>query len=354
MKENTKYIVLYEKIKSDIISGVYKSGDKIPGEKGLAEKYDISRQTVRQALSILEQNGLIERRQGSGTYVAEIVTKKKRTWNIGVVATHISEYIFPSILRGIESELSESGFFPVLCATHNRVDNERKILEDFLKKPIDGLIVESTKSALPSPNMNLYKEFESRGIPVVFFNNYYPEYGDCTHVIMDDKNGGRLAANHLISNGHTKIGGLFKSDDIQGLKRYEGMLQGLLENNITINDEWVFWFNSDNRNYIFEEEADAIEKCIRECSGIIAYNDEIAIKLINFLTARGYRIPKDKSIISFDNSLLSEVSTVKITSLDHPKEILGSAAARKLVAMLEGKREKSLVMDWSIVKKDSA
>ena len=141
MKEKSKYLMLAGIIKEEISAGVYKSGEKIPGENKLAERYMMSRQTVRQALALLEKDGKIERRQGSGTYVADSFISKARTWNVGVIATYISEYIFPSIMRGIESELTENGFSPILCATQNRVDSERRILEDLMKKSIDGLIV---------------------------------------------------------------------------------------------------------------------------------------------------------------------------------------------------------------------
>ena len=152
MKEKAKYIHLFEELKRRILQGEYQNGQRLPGENEMAGEFAMSRQTVRQALSLLEQEGFIQRRQGSGTYVRRVERRRERSWNVGVMATYISEYIFPSILRGIEGELSEEGFFPLLSATKNRVDNERRILEDYMEKRVDGLIVEGTKSALPNPN----------------------------------------------------------------------------------------------------------------------------------------------------------------------------------------------------------
>ena len=142
MKEKAKYIHLFEELKRRILQGEYQNGQRLPGENEMAGEFSMSRQTVRQALSLLEQEGFIQRRQGSGTYVRRVERRRERSWNVGVMATYISEYIFPSILRGIEGELSEEGFFPLLSATKNRVDNERRILEDYMEKRVDGLIVE--------------------------------------------------------------------------------------------------------------------------------------------------------------------------------------------------------------------
>lgn len=168
MKEKAKYIHLFEELKRRILQGEYQNGQRLPGENEMAGEFSMSRQTVRQALSLLEQEGFIQRRQGSGTYVRRVERRRERSWNVGVMATYISEYIFPSILRGIEGELSEEGFFPLLSATKNRVDNERRILEDYMEKRVDGLIVEGTKSALPNPNLHLYEKLKEMGIPVVF------------------------------------------------------------------------------------------------------------------------------------------------------------------------------------------
>lgn len=115
MKEKAKYIHLFEELKRRILQGEYQNGQRLPGENEMAGEFAMSRQTVRQALSLLEQEGFIQRRQGSGTYVRRVERRRERSWNVGVVATYISEYIFPSILRGIEGELSEEGFFPALC-----------------------------------------------------------------------------------------------------------------------------------------------------------------------------------------------------------------------------------------------
>ena len=68
----------------------------------------------------------------------------------------------------------------------------------------------------------------------------------------------------------------------------------------------------------------------------------------------GVRIPMDKSIIGFDNSSISELSPVRITSVTHPGELLGKEAAKRLLEMIEsGIRSKSLVMDVDLIIKDS-
>lgn len=355
MKEKAKYIHLFEELKRRILQGEYQNGQRLPGENEMAGEFAMSRQTVRQALSLLEQEGFIQRRQGSGTYVRRVERRRERSWNVGVMATYISEYIFPSILRGIEGELSEEGFFPLLSATKNRVDNERRILEDYMEKRVDGLIVEGTKSALPNPNLHLYEKLKEMGIPVVFFNSYYPALQGCVSVTMDDRQGGIDAVEYLVARGHRRIGGIFKSDDMQGLARYDGYTRGLLRHGITLQDQWVTWFNSESRDNLLTDEygVSRLLGKIASCTAVVCYNDTVAVKLEKAFAAHGVRVPQDKAIISFDNSQLGELASVGLTSFDHPKESLGACAARKLISMMSGREETSTVMDWGLAERNS-
>ena len=62
----------------------------------MCEKFSISRQTARQAISVLEKEGLILKKQGSGTYVSQIFSEAKTiSKNIGLVTTNLDDYIFP-------------------------------------------------------------------------------------------------------------------------------------------------------------------------------------------------------------------------------------------------------------------
>ncbi|RAZ11951.1 GntR family transcriptional regulator, partial [Klebsiella oxytoca] len=70
-----------------------------------------------------------------------------------------SDYIFPSILRGMETVLSANSSAPLLFATQNQLSVERKILQTLLTmKELDGVLVEGTKTALPNPNLDLYQK----------------------------------------------------------------------------------------------------------------------------------------------------------------------------------------------------
>ena len=168
----TKYEAVAQAIKTDIENGVYTEGQAIPTEELLAAQYDVSRQTIRKALALLVEDDLIIKRQGSGS----VVRPKRlnpRTGKIAVVATYISDYIFPSQLRAVDEVLSENKYTAVLSATRNRVCNERAILEEILKNPVDGILIEGTKSAMPNPNF--VRKAYRHGYPGSFFQRILPD-----------------------------------------------------------------------------------------------------------------------------------------------------------------------------------
>ena len=350
-----KYQAVADLLRHDIAAGVYRDGDTLLTEAELKDKFGVSRQTVRQAISLLESDGLVIRRRGSGTYVTHGPRKHHGMLNVGVITTYITDYIFPSIVRGIESVLSAENCMMNLSATYNRTDHERALLQRFLDSPLDGLIVEGTKTAMPNPNIALYERLLERNIPFVFMNGYYPEVPNAAHVITDDAAGGRMAVEYLISKGFRRIGGVFKSDDMQGHLRYRGFSEALQEHSLPVCDAAVCWFSTENKRRFLQDETGSafLASLAGHADALVCYNDEIALYVMEALKSMNLSVPKDISIISFDNSAYAAICHPKLTTLEHPKDAFGRAAATKLLQLIAGEHVESIEMPWSLVERES-
>ncbi len=344
---NHKYAELAAGLRADIRNGKYRDGEKLPSENELAATTGCSRQTVRQAIGILESEGLLDRIQGSGTFARNPAPKREKTNNIAVVTTYIGEYIFPDILRGINDVLSENGYTPLLYATGNRIDNERRILSDLINKPIDGLIVEGTKTALPNPNIDIYEKMAVMGIPVVFINGWYSDLRRSVYVAADDKAGGRMACERLLKSGHRHIAGIFKSDDIQGHNRYAGYIEALRDAGLIAEKQHVMWFTTEDRE---SQISTGIVQLLEGCDALVCYNDEVAIAVLNKLgacrSANKTALLKQIEIVSFDNSTYAQMSSTPFVSLSCPKLEIGTGAAKKIIGLLNNMSEKSEVFPW--------
>ena len=106
-EDGTKYAKLMEYIKDEIIMGRIKPGDQIPPKITLALKLSLSRHTVRKAISMLANEGYLYTEHGRGTFCKDRSISRTNSRNIGVMTTYISEYIFPRVIQGIDSVLSE-------------------------------------------------------------------------------------------------------------------------------------------------------------------------------------------------------------------------------------------------------
>lgn len=333
--EKPKYQQLKDYIIETIKSSELSAGDKIDSENVLAERFDISRHTIRQAIGELVNEGWLYRVQGKGTFVNRRPDEKPRNSRIiGVITTYLNDYIFPSIIRGIYNTLSENAYNIVLGCTYNQHEKERACLENLLSQDIAGLIVEPTKSALPNPNIELYKKFSRLSIPILFIHGCYRDL-DYSYIVEDDAAAGCIATKHLIDLGHKKIAGIFKMDDIQGHYRFSGFQKAHIESGLQISDSRILWFGTDEIETKFSSTGDYLKDLLSQCTAVVCYNDQIALKVMDAVRGNNLSIPEDISIVSFDDSQLAQVSEVKLTTVAHPKEKLGIEAAKAIINMIE-------------------
>ncbi len=322
-------------IRGQVESGKFLPGQKMYSENELKEKFRLSRQTVRHAISVLESEGVLVRRQGSGTYINDRrQTNLKNKTRISVVTTYVDGYIFPKTIQGIENILFENGYSVQIAFTNNQIGRERTILEDILSRDeVAGVIMETTKSGIPNPNLALYEKLQAKGIPVLFINSYYPLL-PIPHVSLNDKMAGYKAAKYLLDCGHRKIGGIFKLDDGQGHLRYAGYLEALKEAGMEEDDSHIIWVDTVGMMNL-EECRDMILNRFGSCSAVVCYNDQIAFEFVQVLEKEGIGVPEHISIVSVDDSELTVLGDVALTSIPHPMDKLGEKAALNLLQMIE-------------------
>lgn len=340
MTENgkPKYFTLMEELKEEIISGRIQPGEKLPSENQFTVQYSLSRHTVRKALSLLEQEGYIEACHGKGTFCSEKMRHMKKSRNIAVVTTYISDYIFPRLIQGIDNVLSEQGYSIILKNTGNSRQKEAKCLEELLQKDIDGLIIEPSKSQLSCLHPGLYENLEKYQIPYIFIQGIYTEMKDKPHILMDDARGGYLVTKYLLEQGHRRITGFFKADDIQGIQRHKGYVRALQEAGIPYDPDLVVWFHTEDRR---SKPSMMVKEMVKTGSlphGIVCYNDQIAVQVIESLEDCGLQVPKDISVTGYDNSLYAQRGT-GITTIAHPQERLGEMAAELILEKINGVSE---------------
>ncbi|WP_160031545.1 GntR family transcriptional regulator [Paenibacillus sp. An7] len=337
-----KYQFIIDDIKSNILSGIYNVGEQIPTESALQEQYQVSRQTVRKAILELSNEGFLRSEKGSGTYVSNQYRSKSNGNSnnkiIGVITTYISDYIFPSIIRGIEGRLNEDNYSLLLASTNNDVAQEKKALEMMLSYGVDGLIVEPTKSNLYNPNIAYYLTFKEQDVPFIMINAYYEEL-EVPFFCLDDVQSSYLATKELISKGHKKIGIISKMDDLQGKYRMKGYIKALGEAKLRFQPEQVLSFDTESKQNLSVNIKNFLIENRDVLTAIVCYNDEVGLEVVNVCRQLDISIPNELSIIGQDNSYIAKNANIKLTTLTHPQEQMGRDAADWVIKKLQGKKD---------------
>lgn len=340
MGQKPKYMEICDWIKAQIDRRELCPGDRIYSENELMQIFSVSRQTVRHAISRLELDRLVVRRRGSGTYISGspgFAGQGGHSRQLAVVTTYIDEYIFPKIIKAIEKEVSGEGYSIQVASTRNSIETERIILSRLAgENLISGLIVESVRSALPNPNIYLYKELIRQQIPVVFLNSYYPDL-QAPHVSMNDRQAGKRAARFLIEKGHTQLGAVFKGDDGQGHLRYLGFIEAMLEAGIEIREEDILWITTGYEKELADRRNSWL-KMAERVTACLCYNDTVAGQFMDMCLEAGMRVPEDISIMGIDDADTSKDLPVPLSTVHNPLRKLGELSAQVVMKMVQGEQ----------------
>lgn len=353
-----KYESLARLLTEQISHNLKKGISRLPTEAELCRQHHVSRQTVRSALALLHAQGIIASRQGSGSYATGLSDDAGRNI-IPILIYSQQEYLYPSLLSDILTELAPNGYRLKVCTTRNSTCAEREHLLTLLDDPPRIVVVEGCRSALPNPNLDLYAQLRQRHTALLFLHSQYAALSDAVCIKDDNYYGGYLLAEHLTAFGHTRIAALLKIDDIQGHERYEGISACLRDQGLFLKDENTGWFTSLDIEAL-ELRQDTrflthfLQNCLRDCSAVICHNDEIAYWLIQETIHAGIQVPQKLSVVCFESSYLSELSPVRITALAHQPHETGRSVASCIIQILKGIPAVSQEIPWQLVRRESS
>ena len=353
---SSKYRMLAEQLRKQLPEFAARGG-RLPTEEQLTQSFGLSRQTVRHALQLLTDEGLIERRHGSGSYVKKL-GRVSDSMQIAVITSFLDDYIFPGILHDAQNLFAQAGYSTLVYATENRVGTERHILTKLLDMKINAILIEGSKTALPTPNADLYQQLRDQGVAILFLHGIYSNLPGFPCVMDNNYSGGYQLTRYLTEKGHRQFAGIFKSDDLQGPQRYQGMVDALRDSMIPIPDRSICWYDTEQRRSMVDNQQldflrDIIKQRLGSATAVVCYNDEIAHLLIRCLIEAGRRVPEDVVVVSFDNSYYSQIGPVPITSLGHKGVRTGKVAAQALLGMLRDEQPPDFSLEWEIVERVS-
>ena len=203
------------------IRGNLKPGGRFFPEKRLAERFGVSTLTVARAIAVLVNKGLLERRQGSGTYATAQVGAAADSVSVGVVVAHLDSSFFSEITAGIEEMAFERGCRLLFCNSADDPEKERMHLLNLASiTAVRGIIVEAGRV---TSRDRFWSERPSVDKPVVIVNSQDLNYSRDL-VYSNDEDGVHAVVHQLHAAGYQRLFFLCDHDDDPNFKlREEGV-----------------------------------------------------------------------------------------------------------------------------------
>lgn len=282
---------------------------------GKAKLHRLSDEVVQRIQSVIEES-----RYTPNLHARAIGLKK--TFLVGVVSPNPKFNSFwNEIFAGIETTLRLSDYHMILGVSEDSFAKEREIFEFMLRKGVDGIICQPAIAADGSVSSQLRDTAER--IPVV---SILASVAGFPCVRTDDELGGRLAAQHLVDMGHSKIAylGLLSETKTHPLNaRFNGAKDVLSGLGLALP--------------AFPSVQEFMEN-VDEFSAVFCYSDFIAGDLYKACMANGVRIPDDISVVGFDNMGFTRFFHPALTTIHQAKEEIGVEAAKLVLSEISKTR----------------
>lgn len=251
-----------------------------------------------------------------------------RSHLLGLVVPDLMHSYFAEIAKAIEVVARAANYEVVICNTEENADSELREVEA-LRYRTDGLII---ASAVPINKSEKYRRFLKEGTKIVLVDRYFKNIR-CPAVTTDDVEVGRLATEHLIRQGHRRIGHLRGSDIAVAVNRLEGYVQALTKHRLRVDERLI------RRCGFFESDGyAAMQAWMAEGtvpSALFAANDPIAIGAMRALQEAGISVPEKVAVVGAGNIHYGDMLQVPLTTITWDKAGMGQQATKLLLDALD-------------------
>lgn len=251
---------------------------------------------------------------------------------IGLIIPDASNLYFAEYARKIEDFGFKAGYSVIICNSDNEKEKEKAYIDTLVSKQVDGVVFISAGGY--SENIQVFKE---KNIPVVFADrDVHSEFADV--VLLDNEQGAFDATSYLIKNGHTIIGCITGPNYLSSSEqRFRGFVRALNDLNVSFFPDLVtsgkFTISSGFTSFEI-----LYQKKLKP-TAIFVFNDMMAIGAINNAISKGLSIPKDISIIGFDNIELSATIRPSLTTIEQPIETMAQAVIDLLIERIQAENK---------------
>jgi GntR family transcriptional regulator of arabinose operon len=352
-----KYRQIVDSLRASITSGQYRNGGRLPSEAELVRRFGVSRMTAVKAVQQLQQEGLLIRRAGSGTYAAETQRGTKPVFGLIIPDLGQTE-IFEPICKGMTETPTAAGSQTwSLAWGHSAMPSANKELESehlcqqYVEQNVSGVFFAPLEFGQQRDQVNrrVLKTLKAARIPVVLLDRgvtKYPEPSEYDIVGLDNRRAGFLMCEHLIKQGARRVGFLAREGSAATVDdRISGCREALFTHGIDLPVSRIMRGDP--------ADLTALSEWIKsqKLDAILCANDLTAAKLMRSLHGLGISVPADLKIAAFDDVRYAELLPVPLTTLRQPCPEIGAAAVAAMLDRIAnpGLPPRSILLNGQIV-----
>lgn len=246
-----------------------------------------------------------------------------RDRTIGVVVDSIADVFFAALVAQIEAELDAHGYRCLISSSNRDPEREIETVHNLVQRRCAGIILSPT-------SRNALRGARLGGVPIVFVDRI-GEAPNSQSVVADDEGLTRLATQHLIEHGHTRIAVLSDTPAIETTRaRHEGYRATMDEAGIAIDDRLIRTDCSDAPD-VLPALTDLLALADPP-TALISTNTRLSLGLLPALHQFGRT---DLALISYGDFPMAESLSPAVTVIDHSPRAIGTAAATAMLARME-------------------
>jgi len=322
---------LYEQIYEILLNEIRKKNfkDRLPTERELAERFQVSVITVKQAISKLVHDKILYRRPRKGTFISKNAKLPYRKGtddicfaiNSDIKAGLYDPYYY-KILETIEKRLNEYSYHIVFSLLEEGTMQDSSMLDRIKQSGFRAFLIAG----------DVKREFvdflkSNKLDPILIESNLRDE--DLNIITVENETGAYEMTSFLIRQGHKKIAYLGgRTVETSSNERFEGYKKALEDNKITFNPELVVFkgLHIDNG---FEGMKELLNRKV-DFTAVFCVTDNVALGAMNAIKAAGFEIPDNISVTGFDDIDISSHIVPKLTTMRIDRTRMGNLAVRKL------------------------
>ncbi|MFJ7768255.1 LacI family DNA-binding transcriptional regulator [Streptomyces sp. NPDC097107] len=303
----------------------------------VAKKVGVSEATVSRVLN--DKPGVSEATRQSVLSALDVLgyerptqLRGERARLVGLVLPELQNPIFPAFAEVIGGALAQQGLTPVLCTQTKGGVSEADYVELLLQQQVSGVVFAGGLFAQADAPHDHYRLLAERNIPVVLINASIADL-DFPCVACDDAVAVEQSWRHLASLGHERIGlVLGPSDHIPSRRKLAAAQDAAQAMNAELREEFV-----ERAMFSLEGGQAAASRLLeRGVTGIICASDPLALGAVRAARRRGLHVPRDISVVGYDDSAFMTCTEPPLTTVRQPIEAMGRAAVDLLCAQIQG------------------